>query len=226
MVNTALASRWMPVVGALLAFLLTLPSLGNGVEIDDHLYRARVMEGWSAQRSARHLFEFADPERPDDVRAAMASGELSWWAAPQLRWRYLRPLAALTHHAEFAAFERGGEAWMHLHSVLWMAALAALVGALYRRVVGAAWIAGLATLLYAVNDGHGFTCIPDAHAALATGPAPHAKLSRQSSGCQLAALPLHDAATNDLAPPHALSTASSAAASRARPTTVTPRSGR
>jgi hypothetical protein len=157
MVKTALASRWMPVVGALLAFLLTLPSIGNGVEIDDHLYRARVMEGWSAQRAAQHLFEFADPERPDDVRAAMASGELSWWAAPQLRWRYLRPLAALTHHAEFRAFGRGGEAWMHVHSVLWMAALAALVGVLYRRVVGAAWVAGLATLLYAVNDGHGFT---------------------------------------------------------------------
>ncbi|HEX7839172.1 MAG TPA: hypothetical protein VF469_16960 [Kofleriaceae bacterium] len=157
MVKTALASRWMLAIVALLAFALTLPSIGNGIEIDDHLYRARVLEGWTASRSAQHLFEFADPERPDDVRAAMASGELSWWAAPHLRWRYLRPIAALTHHAEFAALGRGGEAWMHLHSVLWMAALALVVGVLYRRVIGAGWVAGLAALLYAINDGHGFT---------------------------------------------------------------------
>jgi hypothetical protein len=157
MVKTALASRWMLGIVALLAFSLTLPSIGNGIEIDDHLYRARVMEGWTAARSAEHLFEFADPDRPDDVRAAMASGELSWWAAPHLRWRYLRPLAALTHHAEFAVLGRGGEAWMHLHSVLWMAALALVVAVLYRRVFGATWVAGLAALLYAVDDGHGFT---------------------------------------------------------------------
>lgn len=157
MVKTALASRWMPAIAALLAFVLTLPSISNGIEIDDHLYRARVLEGWSTSRSAQHMFEFADPDRPDEVRAAMASGELSWWAAPHLRWRYLRPLAALTHHAEFRAFERGGEVWMHLHSVLWMAALALVVAALYRRIFGPTWVAGLAALLYAVNDGHGFT---------------------------------------------------------------------
>ena len=83
--------------------------------------RARGRDGWSASRSAQHLFMFADPDRPDDVRDAMASGELSWWAAPHLHWRYFRPLAAITHHAEFRAFDRGGEIWMHLHSVLWMA---------------------------------------------------------------------------------------------------------
>ena len=157
MVKTALASRWMLAIAALVTFILTLPSITNGIEIDDHLYRARVLEGWPASRSALHLFEFADPARPDEVRARMASGELSWWAAPHLRWRYLRPLAALTHHAEFRVFERGGEGWMHLHSALWMAMLAVVVAALYRRMFGATWVAGLAALLYAINDGHGFT---------------------------------------------------------------------
>lgn len=157
MVKTALAWRWMPAIAVALAFALTLPSITNRIEIDDHLYRARILEGWSASRSAQHLFEFADPDRPEDVRAAMVNGELSWWAAPHLRWRYLRPLSALTHHAEFRVFERGGEAWMHLHSVLWMAALALVVAALYRRLFGATWVAGLAALLYAINDGHGFT---------------------------------------------------------------------
>jgi len=156
-VKNALASRWVVAAAAVLAFALTLPSLGNGIEIDDHLYRARVLEGWSASRSAQHLFEFADPAHPDEVRAAMENGELSWWAAPSLRWRYFRPLAALTHHAEFRAFDHGGEVWMHLHSILWMVALAIVVAAFYRRMFGATWIAGLATILYAIDDGHGFT---------------------------------------------------------------------
>ena len=52
---------------------------------------------------------------------------------------------------------------MHLHSVLWMAALAAVVALLYRRIIGrlsaasgAMWIAGLAAVLYAIDDAHGF----------------------------------------------------------------------
>jgi hypothetical protein len=157
MVKRTLASRWMLVLVALLAFVLALPSIGNRIEIDDHLYRARVLEGWSATRSALHMFEYADPERPDEVRAAMESGELSWWAAPHLRWRYLRPFATISHHVEYRVFGRAGEAWMHLHNLLWMAALAAAAAALYRRLFGATWIAGLAALVYAIDDGHGFT---------------------------------------------------------------------
>ena len=137
---------------------LTLPSLGNGLGIDDHLYRARVVtDRWTAAQSARDLFVFADRARPEQTTAAMASGELSWWAAPDLQWRDFRPIAQLSHHAEFSLLGRGGVAWMHLHNVLWLAALVLVAGALYRRMFGATWIAGLATLLYAIDDGHGFS---------------------------------------------------------------------
>ncbi len=152
-----LASRWICAVAAGLALVLTLPSLGNGLAIDDHLYRARVVgDGWSAARSTRDLFVFADPDQPDEIARAMENGELSWWAAPRLRWGFMRPIPAAIHHAELTAFGRGGTVWMHLHSVLWMAALAAAVAALYRRLFGATWIAGLAALLYAIDDGHGY----------------------------------------------------------------------
>ena len=144
-------------VAALLAAALTLPSLNNGLGIDDHLYRARVLEGWDAARSARDLFLYADPDRPAQAREAMASGELSWWAAPRLRWRFFRPLAQIVHHVEFRLAGRGGERLMHLHSVLWMAALAALVTVLYRRLLAPPWVAGLAAIFYAIDHGHGFT---------------------------------------------------------------------
>jgi len=152
-----LGSSRVAVVAALLAAALTLPSLNNGLGIDDHMYRARVLEGWDAARSARDLFLYADPDRPALAREAMAAGELSWWAAPRLRWRFFRPLAQLVHHAEYKTFGRGGERLMHLHSVLWMAALAALVAVLYRRLLTPAWVAGLAAVFYAVDHGHGFT---------------------------------------------------------------------
>ncbi len=151
-----LGSRWIGLHAAALAAALTLPSLGNGLGIDDHLYRARVLGGWDAARSAADLFSFADPERPADVRREMESGELSWWAAPHLRWRFLRPLPALLHHLEFRMFGRGGLVIMHLESVLWMAAVAAAAAMLFRRMLAPLWIAGLAAVLYAIDDAHGF----------------------------------------------------------------------
>jgi hypothetical protein len=158
MVTRLLASRWVILIAAACAFALTLPSLGNGLEIDDHLYRARVVtDGWGARETALDSITYANPDRPDQISGAMNSGELAWWAAPTLRWRFFRPVAQLTHYAEFRAFGRGGAVWMHLHSVLWMALLAAVVAAFYRQMFGATWIAGLAAILYAVDDGHGFT---------------------------------------------------------------------
>jgi hypothetical protein len=145
------------VLAPVIAIALTLPSLGNGLEIDDHLYRARVLEGWSAARSAEDLFLFSDPDAPHQILSAMDAGELSWWAAPNLRWRCMRPLPQLVLHAEFSLLGRGGVGWMHLHSILWMGLLAVSVAGLYRRLLGRTWMAGLAAILYAIDDGHGFT---------------------------------------------------------------------
>jgi hypothetical protein len=46
---------------------------------------------------------------------------------------------------------------MHLHSVAWYALLLGVVGAVYRRFVQPAWVAGAAFLLYAIDDTHGAT---------------------------------------------------------------------
>jgi len=68
------------------AFALTLPSLGNGLEIDDHLYRARVVsDGWGARDTALDSITYANPDRPAQVRHAMESGEQAapaWLGGP------------------------------------------------------------------------------------------------------------------------------------------------
>jgi hypothetical protein len=65
-----------------------------------------------------------------------------------------RPLTALTHWIDFQLWP-GSPAVMHLHSVLWYLVLVAAAGALYRRVLGAGWIAGFAAVIYAVDNNHG-----------------------------------------------------------------------
>jgi len=51
---------------------------------------------------------------------------------------------------------------MHLHSLLWLAAAVMAAALLYRRVLGATCVAGLAALLYAVDDAH---AVPAAYLA-------------------------------------------------------------
>ena len=43
---------------------------------------------------------------------------------------------------------------MHLHSLLWLGLAVTAIGVLYRRIIGIAWIAGLAILLFAIDDAH------------------------------------------------------------------------
>jgi hypothetical protein len=43
---------------------------------------------------------------------------------------------------------------MHAHSLLWLGALVVAVALLYRRILGPTWVAGLAALLYAIDEAH------------------------------------------------------------------------
>src|SRR4051812_34336230 len=108
-VRQLLARPLVIVIAAVLALALTLPSITNGLEIDDHLYRARVLdEHWSKGKSALELFVFVRADDPAQRNAQIDSGELSWWAAPKLKWGFMRPLPAVVHYAEWHAFGRGG----------------------------------------------------------------------------------------------------------------------
>jgi len=48
---------------------------------------------------------------------------------------------------------------MHLHSLAWLGAVVVVATLFYRRMFAAAWIAGLAALLFAVDDAHGFPAV-------------------------------------------------------------------
>jgi hypothetical protein len=134
----------------LLAILLCLPSLGEGLQADDVLFAWKLERGeppWS-------LFSM----KASLVREARDSGFLVWWSSPQLDLgaAFLRPLASLSHALDFTLWP--GSAWlMHLQNVLIYAAAVALAAQLYRRFAPSLASAGWAGLMFAADDGHGYS---------------------------------------------------------------------
>jgi len=139
------------------AVLLCLPALWVGLQLDDHYHRW-ILEGCPGLPGLTlprlDLFHLTS----DGARTSklIEIGVLPWWTDPELRLAGFRPVAALTHLLDNVAW---GErpVLMHLHSLLWLGLLVAVVARLYRRfLAGAAATAGLAAILYGLDDAHGF----------------------------------------------------------------------
>jgi len=153
MLHRLLSFAPSPVAMACLAAALCAPALGVGWLADDHLHRAKILGNpllGDSGPAITEMFVFFDGTAEGN-QALGDAGMLAWWAAPQVKASFLRPLTALTHILDYALWPRAPWA-MHLHSLLWLALTVAAAAALFRRF-GAA-TAGLAALLFAVDDGH------------------------------------------------------------------------
>lgn len=151
-----LSHRRMPILAALLGITLTLPSLGVGWRLDDHLHRALLRDAAGLRgltQAAMELFRFVDDD-PQNTHQLMDVGVLPWWTDRHIKIAFWRPLTALTHWLDYRLWP-DTPALMHTQSLLWYGLLVGLVACLHRRVLGATWVAGLAALLYALDDGHG-----------------------------------------------------------------------
>ncbi|MDI6449763.1 hypothetical protein [Anaerobaca lacustris] len=165
-----LGSRYVPAILAVAAVAVSLPAVGKGLLNDDYMQRATVLgpspfldrlaptglapDGpMGLRRVLADLYIAVDPERNFD--ALRAYGALPWWTYEGYRVAFWRPVAALTHWLDHRLFPNS-LALMHLHSILWFAAVVWLVAALYRRFIDAAPVAGLAALLFLLDDGSYF----------------------------------------------------------------------
>jgi hypothetical protein len=95
------------------------------------------------------LFSFASGD-PSQHHLLLEEGVFGWWTAPDFRMAFWRPLSSLTHVVDHRLWGRAPLP-AHVHSLLWFAALLAVLAALYRRF-HPLWIAHLALLLYAIDD--------------------------------------------------------------------------
>ncbi len=165
-----LGSRYLPAVLAVAAILVSLPAVGTGLLNDDYMQRAiaggpspfverLTANGLALDRSTAlgsvltDLYIAVDPQR--NLNALRAYGALPWWTYEGYRVAFFRPVAALTHWLDHRLFPNS-PSLMHVHSILWFAAVVWLVAALYRRFIDAAPVAGLAALLFLLEDGSFF----------------------------------------------------------------------
>ncbi len=131
-------------------------SLDTGLAADDYIHEliahgSHAIEGFA--RAPLDMYRFTDG--PRTTLLLMREGVLEWWADPQGKLAFFRPLSSLTHYIDYTLWP--GQPWlMHLHSLLWTALLFAGVLALYRELVKPAWVCALAMFLYALDDARGW----------------------------------------------------------------------
>jgi hypothetical protein len=174
-----LAGRRGPWALALLGALLAAPALGlglGGVGVDDVVQRARLVgvpiPGLGGTENIYlELFNYCPADEGE--RATMRDiGFLPWWAHPEARWAFARPLTAATHVLDYRLWP-DRIALQHVHSLLWYAAAILVVVVLLRRLCRSPAVAALAGLLFAVSDSHvlpaGWLCNRNALVAFVFG---------------------------------------------------------
>jgi len=163
--------RHLDIILVALAVVATLPALSTGL-LNDDLTQWAVLA--SPSQAADELSEFGiGSENSGRLGAAVAEqfapmdpnrnlgklreyGAIPWWTYDGLWVRFWRPLASFTHWLDYRIFGSSPVA-MHAHNIIWLAAVVFLVTILYRRLNGPPWMAGLAALLFVLDD---FTYFP------------------------------------------------------------------
>ena len=155
-IRRLLASRWMIPVAIVLALTLSHRSIYNGLHIDDLFHRA-ILAGSERfgedMKKPQAMFRFLSGDR-EYARKMMDVGSLPWWTDPKIKAEFLQFFPTQTHILDYLLWPES-PVLMHVHSLAWFALLIFLVAIYYRRILGPTWMAGLAALMFAVEDGHG-----------------------------------------------------------------------
>jgi hypothetical protein len=141
-----LSSPRAPVELAALGFVCCLPACLGGLWLDDFGLANLLAEGVPAW----NVFDF---RQLGTVAEWRESGFIGWWAADEMQLAFFRPISSLSHALDFALWP--GAAWlMHAQNAALYGGIVLLTGLLFRRLGLPAGTAGLALLLFAVDDVH------------------------------------------------------------------------
>lgn len=153
------------------AVVATLPALSTGLLNDDlsqwpvlasadavnpRLSELGIGSDNSGQLGAVISEQFAPMDNKRNLKEIREYGAVPWWTYEGLWVRFWRPVASFTHWLDYRIFGESPVA-MHAHNILWLGAVVFLVTVMYRRLNGPAWMAGLAGLLFVLDD---FTYFP------------------------------------------------------------------
>ena len=153
--KSTLELKWAPWAIIGLSLLLASPSLASGIAGDDYFHRILLkgiqLPGVHGRPLDLFVFSTGDPAIG---RAQQQVGMLGWWADPEVKLAFLRPISALTHALDYALWPEH-PVYMHVQSLAWFGASLILLFRFYRRFE-TPWVACLALLLYGIDDAHGF----------------------------------------------------------------------
>ena len=148
------SAAWMIIAGAL---VLCAPAVVTGWILDDNFHAIALRGSWSVpgtKRAAWDAYTFA--KSPAQIQLLIEESVFPWWSDPEARLSFLRPLSSLTLWLDHQLWPKS-PMLMHMHSLGWFALLLAVISRVYRRFSASAFslgFAGLALLLYAVDDAH------------------------------------------------------------------------
>ncbi len=150
--------RWFPPAVAALSVLFTLPALGAGRIVDDYYHRVLLLRRppwaeWLGTPSEMFRFFTGDPRRTGRL---VDVGLFPWWTDLALKGEFLQALTVLTHRLDYALWP-DSVPLMHAQNLFWLGTAVTAATVFYRRMLGATWVAGLAALLYALDDTRGAT---------------------------------------------------------------------
>ncbi len=140
---------------AAVALVIGLPALTMGLLVDDYLHRLIHLRTYPFENAVPqpwHMFSLLTGS-PEDLKPLFEYGLYPWWTSLTIRVSFWRPLTIATHMLDYAAWPNS-ILLMHAQSLLWFVAMCAAVAILYRRFESPLWVAGLAALLYALDEAH------------------------------------------------------------------------
>jgi hypothetical protein len=154
--NKTLAAPKFPWIAAAIALVLTLPSLGLGFMADDYMQRAvflqpEPLDGLFGDPFS-DFFTFADGDR-ERMKSLVDRGIYPWMVVDDLRISFWRPLTVATHWLDYRLWPNS-PFLMHVHNLIWFTLMVAAAGYFYRDIMGPTFAAGLALLLFAIDDAH------------------------------------------------------------------------
>lgn len=157
-IKSVISGRYLPFWTAGLAILLTLPSLKAGWLVDDYHHKLLMSDYDGVIKfleSPLDMFNFLDGD-PEHARPRIDYGILPWWTYDKIKGAFLKPLASITHWLDYVLWPEK-PLLMHAQSIVLYGILAMAVAFLYRRFATVFWAAGLAAILYVVDDARGTT---------------------------------------------------------------------
>lgn len=135
--------------------VLSLPALAGGFFMDDLVHQIMLRPDWRERGFSRGDWDMfvIQAVDPGHYRAQLDMGTFPWWTPPEFRLAFLRPLTSVLHAFDYRHFVRW-PALIHAESLLFYALAIFFAALVYRRFMAPGWAAGLAAVLYAIDDAH------------------------------------------------------------------------